>query len=104
MPIVWAQYNANKKFIASKICVNRFKPVLKCDGKCFLAKQLAKANESEQSQNDNGTVKSLSVDYCEELQRYFFAKLPTQTREYIIYNSAKFLPGFSKSIFHPPLV
>lgn len=40
----------NQTAIAARHCVNKDKPTLKCNGKCYLAKQLKKADaEKEQS-------------------------------------------------------
>ncbi len=44
-------YFINKDFIAENLCVNKAKPEMDCEGKCYLVKQLAeqssKSNESE---------------------------------------------------------
>lgn len=38
-------YQINKAYIAETLCVNRDKPQMHCDGKCYLSKQLKKAND-----------------------------------------------------------
>ncbi len=43
-----AEYIVNYDYIVNVLCENKDKPELKCDGKCYLAKQLAK----ETKQND----------------------------------------------------
>ena len=40
-----AEYIMNYDYIVNVICENKDKPQLNCDGKCYLAKQLAKASE-----------------------------------------------------------
>src|SRR5690606_11774041 len=42
------EYVANYDYIVEVLCENRDRPQLNCDGKCYLAKQLAK------EQNDRG--------------------------------------------------
>ncbi|MCW3124857.1 MAG: hypothetical protein JWO03_515 [Bacteroidetes bacterium] len=37
--------------IADRLCVNKSKPELHCNGKCFLSKQLKKAEENEKRQS-----------------------------------------------------
>lgn len=37
-----AEYALNYDYIVENLCENRDKPILNCNGKCFLAKQLAK--------------------------------------------------------------
>lgn len=48
-----AYYQINKKEIADKLCVNKNKPMMHCDGKCYLGKQLKKAEENEKRQNQS---------------------------------------------------
>ncbi|WP_411030754.1 hypothetical protein [Spongiimicrobium sp. 3-5] len=40
-----AEYVMNYDYIVNVLCENKDKPQLQCDGKCYLAKQLAKASE-----------------------------------------------------------
>jgi hypothetical protein len=46
----FVEYAVNYKYIAKVLCVNKAKPVLKCNGKCHLMKQLANAAEADTSQ------------------------------------------------------
>lgn len=45
--IIVADYVVNQDFIAKTLCENKNKPKLKCNGKCHLAKQLAKQEKKE---------------------------------------------------------
>ncbi len=40
-----AEYIMNYDYIVNVLCENKDKPKLNCDGKCYLAKQLAKESE-----------------------------------------------------------
>ncbi len=40
-----AYYEYNRQYIAANLCENRDKPQLKCCGKCYLRKQLKKADD-----------------------------------------------------------
>ena len=53
------EYALNYHYIATVLCVNKAKPMLHCNGKCHLMKELAKAAESEKpiSSDKKGTVK-----------------------------------------------
>ncbi|HSQ46236.1 MAG TPA: hypothetical protein VLM44_04870 [Lutibacter sp.] len=42
VPII--EYYANYDYIATVLCENRDKPSLECNGKCYLEKQIKKAN------------------------------------------------------------
>lgn len=45
--VLYSVYYANKSYIASVLCENKDAPQLKCKGKCYLKKQLKKAEEQE---------------------------------------------------------
>lgn len=47
---LYAYYNINKKMIADKLCINKSKPQMHCNGHCFLSKQLKQAEEKEKQQ------------------------------------------------------
>ena len=41
-----AYYRVNQDYIAKNLCENRDKPMLNCNGQCYLAKKLKAAEES----------------------------------------------------------
>jgi hypothetical protein len=45
-----AYYEYNKAYIAQNLCENRNRPKLKCCGKCYLRRQLAKADGAHNSE------------------------------------------------------
>lgn len=49
---VYTYYYANKAYIASALCENKARPQMQCKGKCFLKKQLQKAQQQEDTQKD----------------------------------------------------
>jgi len=55
-----AYYHANKAYIARVLCVNRDKPELHCDGKCYLAKKL-KEQQDKQDKETTERVQNLPV-------------------------------------------
>ena len=54
-PIV--EYVANYDYIVEVLCVNKDRPELNCDGKCYLAQQLAK-EQREHDKNPFGEQRS----------------------------------------------
>ncbi len=48
-----AYYQINKNEIAAKFCVNKNKPMMHCNGQCYLGKQLKKAEENEKRQSQS---------------------------------------------------
>lgn len=51
------EYVVNYDYIANVLCENKDKPQLQCNGKCYLAKQLKKA-QREQDKNPFGEQRS----------------------------------------------
>ena len=45
-------YQLNIDYIVENYCVNKERPALKCDGKCYLAKQMQSINASSDTKND----------------------------------------------------
>ena len=43
-------WKINQAELTAKYCVNKAKPMLKCNGKCFLAKQLKKQEEQDKAE------------------------------------------------------
>lgn len=56
-----AEYVVNYNYISTVLCVNKEKPQLQCNGKCYLAKQLEKSSEQDEKnpfgeQNQNTEI------------------------------------------------
>lgn len=43
----YVAFKVNQKYIAQKLCMNRSRPELHCDGQCVLAKQLRQAEQPQ---------------------------------------------------------
>lgn len=48
---VYAGFEMNKKEIAAKMCENKNRPWMHCNGKCYLMKKLKQAEEKEKKQD-----------------------------------------------------
>jgi predicted NACHT family NTPase len=46
---IYAGYEVNQKYIAEKLCENRDKPWLNCNGRCYLMKKIKQAEDKERS-------------------------------------------------------
>ncbi|WP_374164567.1 hypothetical protein [Arcticibacter sp. MXS-1] len=70
--LIFASFSLNQKYIAEKYCVNKDKPWLHCEGKCFLMKKLKQAEEKEQKQ-ERDTQKNLVQDiFCTSQEQVAF--------------------------------
>ena len=97
-----AWYSINKKYIASTLCINRYKPQLKCNGKCFLAKKIKEA-EKNQEENSGGELKQWAETVpCTAYTTGFEIKAIHQQKVYSTTAPASYSFVTGNSIFHPP--
>lgn len=99
MPL--ANYLINQDYIAEFLCINKDKPALECNGKCYLAEQLKKASEEKE--------KNLPAIAMEEypIGIVLFISFQTETTTKIFpkanfrYNN-NYSFAYLNSVFHPP--
>lgn len=60
---IYAGFEVNQKYIAEKLCENRNKPWLNCNGRCYLMKKIKQAEEKEKSA-ERQIQKNLFQDAC----------------------------------------
>ena len=96
----FAGYELNKDYIAQNLCINKNKPELHCNGKCFLGKKIAEAEQKQSSQE-----KKVQKDLTEQImliatfnivfhQQIAFKEKENYKNNYSFTNSS--------SAFHPP--
>lgn len=92
-------YSFNNAEFTEKYCENKAKPVMKCNGKCKLAKL---AKETDNNNSDKNTVSEKeTVLYCKSIENIEFIVFLPQKKDIKIkcslhnYNS-------TSSNFHPP--
>jgi hypothetical protein len=103
--VVWYEYN--KDYIAKNLCENRDKPEKKCCGKCYLRKQLKKADDGNTTPTGKTVPSKWNMGEVvvflipEQINIPVFhktgqlRKLPIN-EQYITYNPLN-------EVFHPPL-
>jgi hypothetical protein len=100
-----AYYNVNKEYIARVLCVNRDKPDLHCDGKCYLAKRL-KAQQDKQDKETTERVQNTPTLqlFCESGLEFTFApKIWIELVRPVFYLLVSYVsPHFG--LLHPPQV
>ena len=93
------EFGINHAYIANVLCVNRDKPQLHCDGKCFLKKEINKAAEQQQEQKNTTSFNSLTLYIIQPFAQHLYpAVLQPVSKLYIAYTSA----GHLKPTEHPP--
>lgn len=94
---LWAYYEVNKKMIADKLCVNKSNPSLHCNGKCYLSKQLKKAEENEKKQSRSILEKD------EAVTAYDKVALPAFIPSYTVISDTQLYIGKSLTAPHTVL-
>lgn len=100
-------YVVNYDYISKVLCINKEKPKLNCNGKCYLMKELAKNSESENPVSNNKKIVSQEtvIVFCEEINTFtltpiYFQKNKRANSNYSNLYSYK----ISNAVFHPPTV
>jgi len=101
------EYVLNYDYIVKELCENKAKPEMKCNGKCHLMKELAKASENDTPVSSD---KKVSHSEYEVLFIQKLTSLEVVTLNFPIHRTinAKYSDSYfyenSKSTFHPPTV
>jgi hypothetical protein len=102
--VVLADYMLNKKYIATVLCENKAKPMMHCNGKCHLRKQLQK-EEEQQKKEGQSTQEKFEVQFCNISSYAGFE--PTYSENSINHTSS-YNNGYAftavNSFFHPPSI
>lgn len=106
IPVLCLDYELRKDYIVKYLCINRDKPQLHCDGKCYLAKRIAAAQEQEQRQAERDFFQKLFevVAYDKTTTPFCFDPTFAFIEVTHQYSYTEFFgEGISRRIFHPPL-
>ena|ERR1700750_211049 len=103
MPISLIDYSLNKNFIAENLCENRFKSEVHCAGTCFLNKQLAKANDNQNTENRQATFKIFITDFFESIRQPQFGCSPLSAIHPFAVNTRQVIELYRDHLFRPPI-
>ena len=103
MPISLFSYSLNKNFIAENLCENRFHSEVHCAGTCYLNKQLARSNDSQNTQDRQGTVKILIIDFFESIAQPQFGCSPLSAVHTFALNTQRKSENYRDLLFRPPI-
>jgi hypothetical protein len=100
------EYLVNYEYISKVLCENKAKPIMHCNGKCHLMKELAKAAENEKpaSSDKKGYSPVLEVLFFQEIKTFSVASVSFLDKEN---NSNTYSNLYSNShlefLFRPPI-
>lgn len=102
---VKVSFELNKSYIAKNLCENRFKPELKCGGKCYLMKKLAEKQKQEKETQKERTEVFYFTLSTENLTNFSFQRSFNEIKTsfptfFLLLSHQEYL----FDTFHPPRV
>jgi len=107
IPLLYLDFELRKDYIIANLCINRDRPKLNCNGKCYLAKRIAQANKEEESRARKAYMASLIFQVMNTTGHdvfhapFFNYGIPCA----VTFNYIPAFPALlaADEIFHPPL-
>jgi hypothetical protein len=110
IPLLYLDFEIRRDYIVANLCENRNRPMMNCNGKCYLAKKLAEARKQEEKQAESDFLAKLfspAVDFSslrtpeiKSTRLNFLLETPTL----FAFQSAFRSSDIISDIFHPPLL
>ena len=99
--LIMVDYEINRDYISKNLCENKAKPMMHCNGKCHLHKQLAQQEKKENSLPYLNFKDKFELQYFSKTAQIKFNELTLKQKPSFSYSF--FIPKISTtSIFHPP--
>nr|WP_255702342.1 hypothetical protein [Flavobacterium sp. SM15] len=99
------EYVINYDYIVKELCENKAKPQMKCNGKCHLMKEMAKASESENpiSSGKKSSFHEHETLFVQEIKAFEITTVcfPISKKNNTLYNNLYF-HQVASFVFHPP--
>lgn len=106
----YVDFKMNQKEITAKYCVNKDRPQLRCNGNCYLAKQLKKQDDifaQKKKENQESHLKKLKeVKFFAQVDviGIDFSQFLTEFKKKKNYYKDLFSLTSIESCFHPPQI
>jgi len=99
-----ASFELNQKYIAEKLCENKDKPWMHCNGRCYLMNKVKQAEENEKKQANKDLRTNLQFTWCinfsSQLEKSYIKDSIAQ--RFTIHYSYNYTNQYNTSIFRPP--
>lgn len=99
---VFAGFEMNQSYIAKELCINRDKPQLHCNGKCYLMRKLKQAQDKEQKQEHQ--FQKIQLQEATHVLPFIFKQYPIAALDLRIPLTTGTPVSQMKLIFHPPQI
>lgn len=102
--VVCTGFGLNRAYISQKLCINRTRPWLHCNGKCYLMKKLRQAEENERKQTEKDNLSRLEINFFQEALVLSFLQpvIPSQQKAKFPAYSYGYSSRYTETLFRPP--
>ena len=101
---LFVDYQLNQAEITRKYCENKAKPKLQCNGKCHLAKQLAKQERQDKSSSETNKFKLEITEFAAQITEpisFVYAEVGFDLPAFYGYSETR-SDSYLDETFHPP--
>jgi hypothetical protein len=102
--VIFAGFQFNRAYIAKTLCINRNKPWMHCNGRCYFMRKIQQADENEKKQTAKENIYRLEISFFQKPLRLAFIEpkiLETEKNTFSVY-SFKYLSWCVECPFKPP--
>jgi hypothetical protein len=101
--VIYAGFELNRDYIAKNLCINRARPWMHCNGKCYFMRKMKQAAENERKQQAKDNLSQVQVSFFEQTGIVsFLSTLVTQPRADLPVYRASYSFSFTSSLLQPP--
>ncbi|QQL51595.1 hypothetical protein GO620_015715 [Mucilaginibacter ginkgonis] len=101
---VYAGFELNQKYIAEKLCINKNRPWLHCNGRCYFIKKIKQAEEEDRKQSAKDNLNRLEVSFFQQpiIIGFIQPKIISQAHQHFAAYTYLYTNHYLDSIFRPP--
>jgi hypothetical protein len=101
---VIAGLELNRNYIATNLCINKSRPWMHCNGKCYFMKKIQQAAENEKKQEAKDNQNCRQVSFFQETFRLSFIEpaILETVKSTFATHTYQYSSRFIESIFRPP--
>jgi hypothetical protein len=103
--VIFVGFQLNKIYIATTLCINKARPWMHCNGKCYFMKKIRQANENGKKQSAKDSLNRLEISFfLEPFRLTFIAPVQLKSnRNYFPAQKHQYASTYIDAIFIPPI-
>lgn len=101
---IYAGFELNHNYIAKNLCINRSRPWMHCNGRCYFMRKLKEAQENEKKQAERDNLNRVEVSFFQQPIAFDFLSFNVEQERIApcdIY-SCLYTNQYVASLFRPP--